>query len=82
MLSTLLQRATFHGNMLYKRYEPFQVNKTLYYWNTHILTMCPAYADILVQILMTKGGGGDRLTGNKIEDSWVMLVEQVRVYIC
>ena len=33
----------------------------------------------LVQLLVGKGAGVDMLTANKIEDTWAMALEQVRV---
>lgn len=34
----------------------------------------------LPQLLMAKGGGVDKLTANKIEDSWKMVKKQVRYF--
>lgn len=32
----------------------------------------------VVQLLIVKGGGVDRLQANNVEDSWTMVLEQVR----
>lgn len=32
-----------------------------------------------VQLLIVKGGGVDRLQGNKVEDSWILVLQQVRI---
>lgn len=41
---------------------------------THRLALC-----FFVQLLIVEGGGVDRLQGNKVQDSWTLVLEQVRI---